>query len=124
MKAAGRFAIVAIGLAIAACAPTQALMARTGPAGTRFSERGRITLHRGQPCTYQIMFDFQPAESKAIVWLAAGAHDSKKLTEAARDHRRVRITGLWKRGPQTGCGYVDVKKVAVEGSWWSNLWKP
>jgi len=28
-----------------------------------------------------------------------------------------------KRGRNTGCGYVDVKKVIVERSWWGSLFK-
>jgi hypothetical protein len=100
-------------------------MAKSGPAGTGFNQNGKITLHRGEPCTSQIMFDFHPVSSKAVIWLAASAHDSTKLTDAAREHRRVRINGVWKRGRHTGCAYVDVKKVAVEkGGWLTNFLKP
>jgi hypothetical protein len=69
------------------------------------------------------MFDFRPLDSKAVIWVAAGAHDSAKLTEAARDRRRVRIGGVWKRGRETGCAYVEVTKLTVETSWWENLFK-
>ena len=70
------------------------------------------------------MFDFHPAGSKSIVWLAAGAHDSAKLTDAARNRGRVQISGTWKRGRESECAYVDVKKVTVETSWWNKLFKP
>jgi len=70
------------------------------------------------------MFDFHPIDSKAVVWLAASARDSRKLTDAARDHRRVRIAGVWRHGAHTGCAYVDVKSLTVEKTWWNKLWKP
>src|SRR5205085_11362551 len=92
--------------------------------GASFNGRGKITLHRGEPCTSQIMFDFHPLSSTAIVWLAAGAHDSAKLTEAAGAHRRVRITGTWKRGQHAGCAYVELKKLVLERSWLESLFKP
>ena len=93
-------------------------MAKTAPAGTGFNQSGKITMHRGQPCTSQIMFDFHPATSRTVVWLAADAHDSAKLTDAAREHRRVRISGVWKHGQHAGCAYVDVKTVVIEKSGW------
>ena len=120
----GRAAILATTFAFGACAGSGDLMAKSGAAGSRFSDQGKITLHRGQPCTSQIVFDFHPLESKAVVWLAADAHDSRKLTDAARTRNRVRIAGPWKRGRQNGCAYVDVTKVAVETSWWGKLFKP
>ena len=119
----GRGIFIMMALALGACASSN-LQAKTAPAGTRFTRDGRITLHRGEPCTPQIMFDFHPIDSKAVVWLAAGARDSRKLTEAAKDRRQVRITGVWRQGRHSGCGYVDVKKLTVERSWWGKLWKP
>lgn len=116
--------IVAIACAVGACAPANGSMAKTGPVGLRYSASGKVTFHRGQPCTSQIMFDFRPAGSKAVIWLAANAHDSNKLSAAAHDRRGVRITGVWKRGRETGCGYVEVNKVTVEASWWNKLFKP
>jgi hypothetical protein len=121
---ARRILLIAAAVVPLACAPMASLMAKTAPAGTRFNDDGKVTFHRGQPCTSQIMFDFHPGRSKAVVWLAADARDSKKLSEAARGHDRVRISGIWKRGRETGCGYVDVSKVAVQTSFWSRLFKP
>jgi hypothetical protein len=118
-----RTAIVLIALGFTACA-TNAVVAATAPAGTRFNDRGKITLHRGEPCTSQIMFDFHPVNGRSTVWLAAGAHDSKKLTEAARIHRAVRVSGVWRRGHQPGCTYVDVDKMAMEPTFWNKLFKP
>ena len=108
---------------IAAGASARDLMARTGAAGSRFVERGKVSLHRGEPCTSQIMYDFRPLDSNSVVWMAAGAHDSTKLTDAARTRNRVQISGIWKRGRKSDCGYVEVKKVIVERSWWGSLFK-
>jgi hypothetical protein len=116
----GLFILVAC--ALGACAGS--LQAKTAPAGSRYNSNGKVTLHRGQPCTSQIMFDFHPAGSKSTVFLAAGAKDSRKLTDAARAGRRVRVTGVWKRGRDAGCGYVDVKTLVVETSFWNKIWKP
>jgi len=117
-----RAAIIFLSLALGACA-INAVAAATAPSGTHFSDRGKITLHRGEPCTSQIMFDFHAVNGRTTVWLAAGAHDSKKLTEAARIHRAVRVSGVWRRGRQSGCAYVDVEKATVEATWWNKLFK-
>jgi len=119
-----RIALLTMALGFAACAPTANLMAKSGPAGTRFGDNGKVSFHRGQPCTSQIMFDFHAGRSKTVVWLAAGARDSKRLSEAVRSRDRVRISGIWKRGRETGCSYVDVTNVAVESSFWNRLFKP
>jgi hypothetical protein len=113
-----KIAAMALAGVVAACTPTQELMAKTRPAGTFFDGMGNVTLHRGQPCASQIVFDFHPAESKSPVWLAADVRASKQLTQAAREHRRVHIVGTWKRGREKQCGYVDVKKVIVQTSKW------
>jgi hypothetical protein len=70
------------------------------------------------------MFDFHSLNSTAIVWMAASAHDSAKLTEAASAHRRLRITGVWRRGQHAGCPYVEVKKLVLERSWLESVFKP
>ena len=113
-----RFALLAATIGVVACTSTLEVAAKTRPAGTRFDETGKVTLHRGQPCTSQIMYDFRPADSKAVIWLAAGFHESRSLTDAAKHHRTVHIAGLWKRGQEKGCSYVDVKNVTVEGKTW------
>ena len=87
--------------------------------GSRFAGVGKITLHRGEPCTSQIVFDFH--RSREIVWLAAAVHESRILTDAAKDRRAIRITGVWKRGASSGCHYVEVKTAAVEPGFWSRL---
>jgi hypothetical protein len=117
-------AIITIALDLAFGA-TPAVLSATSPAiGTSFNARGKITLHRGEPCTSQIVFDFHPLNSNAMVWMAAGAHDSAKLTEAAGAHRRVRVTGVWRHGQRPGCAYVEVNKLVAERSWLESLFKP
>jgi hypothetical protein len=113
-----KFLILTVAYALAACAPTHELMAKTRPAGTRFDDMGTVALHRGQPCTSQIVFDFHSPESKSPIWLAADVHTSKQLTEAARTRRRVHVVGTWRRGGEKECGYVDVKNVIMPTSKW------
>jgi len=116
--------IIAIACGLGACTSAGDLIAKTAPAGSGFNQNGKVTLHRGQPCTSQIMFDFHPVGSKSVVWLAAGAHESKKLTAAAEHHHRVRVGGSWKRGRQNGCSYVDATSVTVDVGFWDKLFKP
>jgi hypothetical protein len=113
-----KFVFLAAACGLAACAPTHELLAKTRPAGTRFDDMGNVTLHRGQPCTSQIVFDFHSPQSKSPVWLAADVHASKQLTEAARTRRRVHIVGTWKHGRDKECGYVEVKNVIMPTSKW------
>ena len=113
-----------VACALAVCATATASAATTPRAGASFTGRGKIVLHRGEPCTSQIMFDFRALNSKTIVWMAAGAHDSAKLTDAAGDHRRVRITGVWRHGQHPSCAYVEVKSLVLERSWLESLFKP
>jgi len=121
-RVTGRLAIFTIAFGVFAW-PFN-LNAATSAAGTSFNGRGKIVLHRGEPCTSQIVFDFHPLNSNAIVWMAADAHDSAKLTEAAGEHRRVRVTGVWRRGQHAGCAYAEVKKLVLERSWLESLFKP
>jgi hypothetical protein len=79
---------------------------RAVPAGVRFDQVGSVTLFPGEPCTPQIMFNFRSAGS--TVSLGAPKHETKILTEAARNNRRVRVSGKWRRGGQSNCSYVEV----------------
>src|ERR1700719_1003221 len=102
--------------AIAACASC-AQPSRPGPVerpaafGSRFDAFGSVTLHPGQPCASQIMFDFRRGRSTPTVWLAAPMHESTILTNAAHHRTRAHIVGKWRRGKPNGCSYVDVAKV-------------
>jgi hypothetical protein len=84
---------------------------RAVPAGVRFDQVGSVRLFPGEPCTPQIMFDFHGPGS--TVWLAAPKQETKTLTEAAKNHRRVHISGKWRRGGQSNCSYVEVTSAEV-----------
>ena len=98
---------------MAGCAQTKkpAAQARAVPAGVRFDKVGSVTLYPGEPCTPQIMFNFRSAGS--TVWLAAPKHETKTLTEAAKNNGRVHISGKWRRGGQSNCSYVEVTSAEV-----------
>ena len=85
--------------------------ARAVPAGLRFDQVGSVTLYPGEPCTPQIMFGFHGSGS--TVWLGAPKHQTKILTEAANNRRRVHISGKWRRGGQSNCSYVEVTTAEV-----------
>lgn len=88
-------------------------MEKAAASGSGFDAVGNVTLHKGQPCTPQIMFDFRRPKSKTVVWLGAPMRGSSILTDAANHHNRVYVTGRWHRGKQSGCSYVEVNTVAV-----------
>jgi hypothetical protein len=88
-----------------------AARARAVPTGLRFDQVGWVTLFPGEPCTPQIMFNLQGAGS--TVWLAAPKHETKILTDAAKQNRRVHISGKWRRGGQSNCSYVEVTSAEV-----------
>jgi hypothetical protein len=94
-------------IAIAGCVQIKKPVPQPGimPTGRRFDEIGRVTMYVGQPCTPQIMFDFQGAGS--TVWLAAPMWQTKILTDAANRNQRVHISGKWRRAGQR-CSYVEV----------------
>ena len=98
---------------MAGCAQIKkpAAQARTVPTGVRFDKVGSVTLFPGEPCTPQIMFNFRSAGS--TVWLAAPKHETKTLTEAAKNNGRVHISGKWRRGGQSNCSYVEVTSAEV-----------
>jgi hypothetical protein len=85
--------------------------ARAAPTGLRFDQVGSVTMFPGEPCTPQIMFNFRSAGS--TVWLGAPKHETKILTEAARNRRRVHVSGKWHRGAQSNCSYVEVTSAEV-----------
>src|ERR1700736_5385524 len=110
----GSVAVLAIGAAFASCAqPTKpAALEKASSVGSRFDEVGKVTLHAGQPCTSQIMFDFEGANSRRGAWLAAPMKESKVLTDAATQGRRVHVRGTWRRGNDKTCPYVEVTNVS------------
>ena len=103
-----RFIAIAALVGMTGCAQLKkpAAQVRAVPAGVRFDQVGSVTLYPGEPCTPQIMFDFHGSGS--TVRLGAPKHETKILTEAAKNNRRVHISGKWRRGGQSNCSYVEV----------------
>jgi len=85
--------------------------ARAVPTGLRFDQVGSVTMFPGEPCTPQIMFNFRSAGS--TVRLGAPKQETKVLTEAAKNNRRVHISGKWRRGAQSSCSYVEVTSAEI-----------
>ena len=106
------FAAAAVaGMAGCAQIKKPAAQVRAVPAGVRFDQVGSVTLYPGEPCTPQIMFDFHGAGS--TVWLGAPKNETKMLTEAAKNNRRVHVSGKWRRSGQSNCSYVEVTSAEV-----------
>jgi hypothetical protein len=108
-----RFIAMAALVGMAGCAQIKkpATQVKAVPTGVRFDQVGSVTLFPGEPCTSQIMFNFRSAGS--TVWLGAPKHETKILTEAAKNNRRVHISGKWRRGGQSNCSYVEVTSAEV-----------
>ena len=104
-------AAVLTGMAGCAQIKKPAAEARAAAVGLRFDQVGRVSLYAGEPCTPQIMFNFRSAGS--TVWLGARKQETKILTEAAKNNRRVHISGKWRRGGQSNCSYVEVTSAEV-----------
>jgi hypothetical protein len=113
MKSVSHLLLLPAVAAFASCAEPSKTAAVEKPAatGSRFDAIGRVTLHVGQPCTPQIMFDFRRPRSTSAVWLAAPMRETTILTDAANRRSRVHVVGKWRRGGRTGCSYVDVATV-------------
>jgi hypothetical protein len=104
---------VIAGATLAGCAQIKkpSAQVRAAPTGVRFDQVGSVTLYPGEPCTPQIMFNFRSAGS--TVWLGAPKHETKILTQAAKNNRRVHISGKWRRGGQSNCSYVEVTSAEI-----------
>ena len=108
-------AIAASAVALAGCAQPQktAAPARPSLAGSQVSGVGKVTLHAGQPCAPQIMFDFRMTGARSIVPLAAPVRETRLLTDAANGNRRVRIWGKWQRSQDRSCDYINVTRAEL-----------
>ena len=95
-----------VGMAGCAQIKKPAVPVRAAPVGVRFDQVGSVTLFPGEPCTPQIMFNLRSAGS--TTWIAAPKHETKILTEAAKNKRRVHVSGKWHRGAESNCSYVEV----------------
>ena len=112
--------ILAIPFLLASCGEperpkTAAIVGQPFRAGADFDEVGKVSLFPGESCASQIMFIFHGARSVSI---AAPFRVSKILTDAAHDHKTVRVSGKWRRGKVPGCSYVEATQVEVQQSFW------
>jgi hypothetical protein len=82
-----------------------------------FDEVGKVSLFEGESCASQIMFVFHGARSTSVS-IAAPFRVSKILTDAARDHKTMHVSGKWRRGKAPGCSYVEATEVEVQKSFW------
>src|SRR5438093_13605888 len=82
---------------MAGCAQIKkpAAQVKAVPAGLRFDQVGSVSLYAGKPCTPQIMFNFRSAGS--TVWRAAPEHETKRLTEAAKNNAPRHFARKWRR---------------------------
>ena len=85
--------------------------------GGEFDQVGTVSFYPGESCASQIMFIFHGVGSTSTS-LAAPWRQSMALKEAAHAHRRVRVTGQWRRGKAPGCVYVEATQVEVQKSFW------
>jgi hypothetical protein len=114
--------VFAIAFVLAGCGEPEkprpvAISAGAAPVGASFNQVGRVSLYPGESCASQIMFVFHSGRS-ASVSLAAPFRESKILTDAAHDHRSVRVFGRWRRGKASSCYYVEATQVEVQKSFW------
>ena len=89
---------------------------KAGAVGTPFNRTGTVTLHRGEPCASQIMFDFHRPGIPGVIWLSAPMRQTKTLTELADCGCMVQVSGIWRTGGTRGCRYVSVTS-AEERKW-------
>ncbi|HUE62151.1 MAG TPA: hypothetical protein VMO04_03410 [Chthoniobacterales bacterium] len=82
-----------------------------------FDEVGKVSLFEGESCASQIVFVFHGARSTSIS-MAAPFRVSRILTNAAHDHKTVRVSGRWRRGKAPGCYYVEATQVEAQEARW------
>ena len=88
------------------------------PIGTGdFDEVGKVSLFQGESCASQIMFVFHGGRSTSVS-MAAPFRVSRILTEAARDHKTVRVIGKWRHSKGRACTYIEATQAEVEKSFW------
>jgi len=114
--------ILAVAILFASCGEPErpqpaAIRAQPFRATGDFDEVGKVSLFEGESCASQIMFVFHGGRSTSVS-IAAPFHVSKILTDAARDHKTVHVSGKWRRGKAPGCNYVEVTQVEMQRSFW------
>jgi hypothetical protein len=114
---------VALALTLAGCGEPEkpqrtAVTAQPFRFGGDFNEVGKVSFLQGESCASQIVFVFHGARSTSVS-MAAPFRVSKILTEAARDHKTVHVSGKWRRGKAPGCSYVEATQAqAIQKSFW------
>lgn len=108
-----RYAILGIAVVLTSCAQPERIVAPSNASGSgaHFSGVGKVTLHQGQPCASQIMFDFRFTGARSTISLGAPMTETRLLTDAANRKQRVQIWGKWQRSPDRNCDYVSVTRV-------------
>jgi hypothetical protein len=110
-------------MALAGCGEPErprrtAVIAQPFRFGGDFNEVGKVSFFQGESCASQIMFVFQGDRSTSVS-IAAPFRVSKILTDAARDHKTVHVSGKWRRGQAPGCSYVEATQAeAIQKSFW------
>jgi hypothetical protein len=69
-------------------------------------------LYPGESCASQVMFTFHTGRSTSIA-MAAPFRQSKRLTEAAHEHKTVHVSGKWRRGKAPDCVYIEATQVEL-----------
>lgn len=112
--------IFAIAFVFASCGePDKRYSPRVAPmprSGSDFDDVGKVSLSEGESCASQIVFVFHARSTS--VSMAAPFRVSKILTEAAHDHKTVRVSGKWRRGKAPGCTYVEATQAEIQKSFW------
>jgi hypothetical protein len=114
--------VIALAFMLASCGEPEkpravATNANAATAGSSFNQVGKVSLYPGESCASQIMFVFHSGRSTSVS-LAAPFRESKILTDAAHDHRSVRVFGRWRRGKAPDCYYVEATQVEAQKSFW------
>jgi hypothetical protein len=114
--------ILAIALLFASCGESEraqraSVRAQPFRASGEFDEAGKVSFFQGESCASQIVFVFHGPGSTSVS-MAAPFKVSKILTEAARNHKSVRVSGKWRRGKSADCRYVEATQAEVQESFW------
>ncbi|PYK29270.1 MAG: hypothetical protein DME57_10985 [Verrucomicrobia bacterium] len=114
--------ILAVAFLFASCGEPErpkpaAVSAKPFRAAGDFDDVGKVSFAQGETCATQIVFVFHGGRSTAV-FMAAPLHVSKILTEAAHDHKTVRVAGKWRHGKTAGCNYVEATQAEVQKSFW------
>ena len=115
------FSIVVVAFVFASCGGPErskpvAVHPRPGRTG-EFDQVGTVTLYPGESCASQVVFLFHSGSQSTS--MAAPFHVSKILSEAAHNHKTVRVVGKWRRGQTADCTYIEATQAdLIQKSFW------